>query len=69
VAGVEIGDGGVASRPTVESASESEGAGVESEISDGGESIGDAWRIGSTGEAGDLLRSQFPATTRPHSGA
>jgi hypothetical protein len=51
VAGVEIGDGGVTGKPTVESACESEGAGVESDISDGGDSIGDAWRIGSTGDS------------------
>ncbi len=50
-AGVGIGDGGVAGNPTAGSASESDGAGVESGIGDGGESIGGPRRVGSTGDS------------------
>ncbi len=49
VAGVETGGDEGASRPTEESSGES--AGVESGIGDGGESIGGAWRVWSTGDS------------------
>jgi hypothetical protein len=59
IEGVEIGDGGVTGRLTVESASESNSACVESDISDGGDSIGDAWQIRTTGDSWSSSSESF----------